>query len=89
MNKKEFTRKLLDLLTKFDAASEAQRKKLGKEIAAFFKKNYRFTDGSDAFTDPDFKEITFVLELNDYNKTYFPEENFLIGKRKLELLLKK
>ena len=89
MKKREFAVKLLALMNKFAEASETERKKLGKDIAAFFKKNFRFDDGGDAFTDADFREIDFVFELGEYSKAAFPEDDFFRGKLSLELLIKK
>ncbi len=89
MNKKEFAQQMLKLLTEFQNAAEPQRKKLGKNIAEFFRRYERFDNGVIALNDADLEYVGFAAELNDYRKETFSEDDLVVAKSVLEKIVKK
>ena len=89
MNKKEFAEKMLKLLTEFQDAPEADRKRLGKTIANFFKKNEELDNGKAALNDRDLQVVGFAAELDDYRKEIFSEDDLAVAKSALQRFLKR
>ncbi|MBI4152687.1 hypothetical protein HY495_03175 [Candidatus Woesearchaeota archaeon] len=88
MNKKEFAEKMLTFLTEFQSAPENDRKKLGKNIADFFKKNEQLDNGKVALNDHDLQVVGFAAELNDYRKETFSEDDLAVGISVLKKIVK-
>ncbi len=89
MNKKEFAQQMLKLLTEFQTADEPVRKRLGKNIADFFRRNEKLDDRVVALNDPDLQYVGFAAELNDYRKETFSEDDLVVAKSVLEKIVKK
>lgn len=80
---------MLKLLTEFQNAPETQRKKLGKNIADFFKKNETLDNGKIALNDADLRVVGFAAELNDYRKETFSEDDLEVAKSVLNKVIRK
>ncbi|MBI4151935.1 hypothetical protein HY496_03105 [Candidatus Woesearchaeota archaeon] len=79
MDKKEFARQMLKFLTEFQAADEATRKKLGKAIATFFLKNEKLDSKLIALNDKDLQYVGFAMELDEYKKETFSEDDLAVA----------
>lgn len=88
MNKKEFAQQMLKLLTEFQNADEPVRKRLGKTIAEFFRRNERLDNNVIALNDPDFEYVGFAAELTDYRKETFSEDDLEVAKSVLGKVIK-
>ncbi len=89
MNKKEFAQQMLKLLTEFQNADEPVRKRLGKNIAGFFRRNERLDNNIVALNDADLEYVGFAAELADYRKETFSEDDLEVAKSVLGRIVRK